>query len=353
MPLLSISLLGTPQITLDGVPTKIPTFRAMPLIAYLALSGQAQTRETLASLLWPDSSLKQALAALRTTLWRLKSAGVGDWIEVDRNEITLNPHNNIEVDVLKFKTLLDKCSTHGHPATQICMFCTPALTEAIKLYQGEFLAGLNISKALTYDDWRMQQSETLENLHLSALERLVRCHRTFGDFNLAIHYARIWISNDRLNENAYFQLLQLYSITDQRTAGISLYKHYKDILLRELGIEPTNELTTLYKQIVSGHSTPATKQKVKTPILLIADIEKAALYWAQVGDKKNDILSTYTNIIKETARRFGGFILQKSDNFITLLFENGQPLHCAVTVHYKLKKTDWGNAGPPNIRMVL
>jgi DNA-binding SARP family transcriptional activator/predicted ATPase len=353
MPQLSISLLGSPQITIDGVHIIIPTSRAIPLIAYLALNGKTLTRETLASLLWTDSSQKRALAALRTTLWRLKSAGLDDWIEVTRNEITLNPHKNIEVDVVKFEALLDKCNTHGHPPSQICLFCTQVITEAIELYRGEFMAGFNISKALTFDDWRMQQSETLESLYLNAIERLVRCHRTFGDFNLAIHYARIWISHDRLNENAYIQLLQLYSITGQRSAGISLYKHYKDILSRELGIEPAEEITAYYKQILTGQSTPAPKQKVKTPVLIIADIEKAAVYWARASEKKNNILSTYTNILKETARRFGGIVLQKSEDNITLLFENGQPLHCAVTIHLKLKKADWGEIGPPNIRMVL
>ena len=113
------------------------------------------------------------------------------WIEMKSH---LNHQKNIEIDVVNFKTFLDQCNDHGHPPSQICLFCTPSLTEAIELYRGEFMKGFNISKALTFDDWRMQQSETLESLHLNALERLVRCHRTFGDFNLAIHYARIWLS---------------------------------------------------------------------------------------------------------------------------------------------------------------
>jgi predicted ATPase len=215
------------------------------------------------------------------------------------------------------------------------------------------MKGFNISRALTFDDWRMQQSETFESLHLDALERLVRCHRTFGDFNLAIQYARVWLSVDRLNENAHSQLLQLYSITGQRTAAISLYKHYKEILYRELGVEPADELKALYRQIASGNSTPIARNRVNTPVFLIADIEKATLYWARVGDKKDHILSTYTNIFKETARRFGGIIIQKTEDNITLLFESGQPLHCAVTIHLMLKKADWGNSDPPNIRMVL
>ncbi len=350
---LYISLLGTPQILLDGVPINISMARAIPMIAYLAITGKSQTREILANLLWTDSTQKQALAALRTTLWRLKITGLEDWITLDRNGIDLNHHRNIEIDVVNFKTILDKCNAHGHPPSQICLYCTPALTEAVELYHGEFMSGFNISKAPTFDDWRMQQSEILQTLQLNALERLVRCHRTFGDFNLAIHYARIWLYFDRLNENVHFQLLQLYSITGQRTAGISLYKHYKEVLSRELRIEPADEMTSLYKQLQSGQSTPVTKQKVTTPVFLIADIEKSAQYWASAGSKKNDILNTYTNIVKETARQFGGRILQKSDDSITLLFENGQPLHCAVTIHLKLKKTVWGDPGPPSIRMVL
>ena len=350
---LYISLLGTPQILVDGFPIKISTARTIPLIAYLAITGKSQTREILASLLWTDSTQKKALAALRTTLWRLKVAGLENWITLDRNKIDLNHHGNIEIDVVNFKTILDKCNSHGHPPSQICLYCTPSLTEAVELYHGDFMSGFNISKAPTFDDWRMQQSEMLQTLQLNALERLVRCHRTFGNFNLAIHYARIWLNLDRLNENAHFQLLQLYSITGQRTAGISFYKHYKEVLSRELGIEPAEEMTSLYKLIQNGQSAPASKQRVKTPVFLIADFEKSALYWANAGSKKNAILYTYTNIVKETARRFGGLILQKSDESITLLFEDGQPLHCAVTIHLKLKNTVWGEPGPPSIRMVL
>lgn len=350
---LSISLLGSPHIELDGEAIKIPTSRAIPMLAYLALNGKTQSRELLAGLLWPESNQKQALAALRTTIWRLKSAGLEDWIVLDRNEIALDPQKNIEVDVLKFKALLERCNTHGHLSSHVCLYCTPALTEAVELYRGEFMAGFNISKAITFDDWRMHQSETLSMLHLDALERLVKCHRTFGDFNLAIHYARLWLSFDHLNEKAQFQLLQLYSITGQRTAGISSYKRYKELLSRELDIEPNEELTVLYKQILTGGPIPVANKTEAAPVFMIADIEKAALYWTRAGNEKNEILATYTNIIKETARHFGGLIVQKSEDNLTLLFENGQPLHCAVTIHLKLKKAGWGPLDPPNIRMVL
>jgi predicted ATPase/DNA-binding SARP family transcriptional activator len=350
---LQIFLLGNPRIILDDVPIHISTARAIPLIAYLAVTGKSQTRDVLANLLWPESTQKQALASLRTTLWRLKVAGLDEWITLDHSEIDLNRHKNISIDVVNFTSLLDKCNTHGHPPSQICLYCTPALTEAVELYNGEFMSGFDISKASTFDDWRMQQNVTLQILHLNALERLVRCHRTFGDFNLAIRYARIWINYDHLNEDAHIQLLRLYSITGQRTAGITLYKHYKEVLSRELGVEPTEELIALYKQIQAGQSTPLSSQKVTNPVFLIADIVNAPQYWTKVGAEKDTIFAAHINIFKDTARRFGGRILQKSDESITLLFENGQPLHCAVTIHMKMRKTEWGDFGPPDIRMVL
>src|SRR4030067_1526862 len=120
MPHLTISLLGPPQMAQDGVPIKIPTYRLIPLIAYLAITGTSQTRETLGSLLWSESSLPHALASLRTTLWRLKSAGLDDWIILEHNEISLNYQKSIEIDVLDFETKINKFTTQGHPSSQLC-----------------------------------------------------------------------------------------------------------------------------------------------------------------------------------------------------------------------------------------
>src|SRR4030066_1640154 len=108
---LTISLLGPPQITLDGVPVKISTLRAIPLLAYLAITGTSQTRETLASLLWSDSTQSHALASLRTTLWRIKSAGLDGWILTENDEISLNYHKSLEIDVVD----LEKRSKNSPP----------------------------------------------------------------------------------------------------------------------------------------------------------------------------------------------------------------------------------------------
>src|SRR4030043_1109633 len=110
MPRLSISLLGTPHIAINGVPVKVSTHRAIPLMSYLAITGVSQSCEALASLLWSDGSLSNALASLRTTLWRLKSTGLQEWLTLDHNEISLNVQKALEVYVMAFTVKLKNCS---------------------------------------------------------------------------------------------------------------------------------------------------------------------------------------------------------------------------------------------------
>jgi predicted ATPase/DNA-binding SARP family transcriptional activator len=353
MPRLIISLFGFPHISLDGTPIEVRTVRAIPLMAYLAIEGGSQSRESVANLLWTDVGQTQALAALRTTLWRLKSAGLAAWIKIDRDTITLTHLGSIQIDIVDFQDLLDKCTHHGHPPTQVCPDCLPLLAEAVELYQGEFMAGYNLSKAPAFDEWRMQQSELLQTFYFNALERLVKGHRTFGDINQAIQYARRWLVSDRLNEDVHLQLMQLYGSTGQRAAAIAQYRHFKNTLSRELGLEPSEEITSVYKHLLSGKAIPRASEVLVSPIFLIADIEKVASSWDQDGLQRKQILDQYTQIVKDTALRFGGHIIQQTEDNITILFEKGQPLHCAVASHRNFKRADWGLAGPPDIRMAL
>ena len=73
---LSISLLGSFQVTLDGKPvTSFESAKVRALLAFLAAqAGQAHTREALAELLWPDHPPGAALADLRHALANLRKA---------------------------------------------------------------------------------------------------------------------------------------------------------------------------------------------------------------------------------------------------------------------------------------
>ena len=71
---LTIALLGAPRIEVDGAPLRVDTRKAVALLAFLAVTGHAHSRDRLTALLWPEYDDDRARAALRRTLSTLKTA---------------------------------------------------------------------------------------------------------------------------------------------------------------------------------------------------------------------------------------------------------------------------------------
>ncbi|MDX1415295.1 MAG: hypothetical protein R3293_13955, partial [Candidatus Promineifilaceae bacterium] len=100
---LSLFLLGPPRVELDGAPLEIGRRKALALLFYLAISGEPQPRDTLATLLWPASSQQNARKALRRDLSELNMALEGNWIIADRENIGLR--GGYWLDVKDFQQL--------------------------------------------------------------------------------------------------------------------------------------------------------------------------------------------------------------------------------------------------------
>jgi len=77
--MLRLALLGPFQATLDGAPVAgLSVGKAQALLGYLAVEAdRPHTRESLATLLWPESRGESSLASLRNALALLRRA-IGD-----------------------------------------------------------------------------------------------------------------------------------------------------------------------------------------------------------------------------------------------------------------------------------
>ncbi|MEM7537614.1 MAG: hypothetical protein AAF639_35920, partial [Chloroflexota bacterium] len=96
---LELFLLGSPQITVAGEQiTTFKTRKIQALLIYLAVTGQAHSRDTLAGLLWSDMPQKNARRSLRQALHGLRQAIDPTWLVVDET-IALNPAISWTVDV--------------------------------------------------------------------------------------------------------------------------------------------------------------------------------------------------------------------------------------------------------------
>src|SRR4051794_25366147 len=111
---LSLALLGTFEVTLDGIPvTTFESVKVRALLAYLAVeAGRTHERTFLAELLWPELPATTSLTYLRHVLGKLKEAlhdtvpGEPRLLLITRDTVALNPSADYRVDIATFTALL-------------------------------------------------------------------------------------------------------------------------------------------------------------------------------------------------------------------------------------------------------
>jgi predicted ATPase/DNA-binding SARP family transcriptional activator len=258
---LALYLLGSPRVELDGEEVHIGRRKALALLAYLAVEGSSRSadasvsvhsRDTLATLLWPEYDQSRARADLRRTLSLLNRMLGDEWIAADRETAGLDPNADLWLDVDAVQERLAECEGHGHATTEACAECVPLLEEAVAVYRDDFLAGFTLKDSLAFDEWQFFQTQGLRDDLARALERLVRYHGDLDEYEAAIAYARRWLALDPINEPVHRHLMALYARAGQQAAALRQYRLCEETLAEELGVPPSPETTALYEQIRGG-----------------------------------------------------------------------------------------------------
>ena len=287
MPNLRFTFFGAPQLLRDGFPIEVDTRKAIALLAYLAVTGQPQRRDTLAALLWPEYSQSKARAGLRRTLSSLNKALDGEGLIIEREAVSLDRSAGAEIDVQQFRALLEQVRAHQHPGGPPCRDCTRLLARAVGLAQADFMAGFTLRDSAEFDDWQYLTSEAFRRELVIALGKLVASLAASREFESAIRYANRQLNLDRLNEEAHRQLMRLYAWSGQRNQALQHYQHCCQIMDEELGVEPLEETAALHEQILANRLPPPPEQlpaesessqlpAVETPLFQVALVGRQA-----------------------------------------------------------------------------
>lgn len=263
MPQLKIYLLGSPRVESNNIMIQMDTRKAFALLAYLAVTAEQHTRDTLATLLWPDYDQTRARAALRRTLSTLKRAVGDDHLVITRESLALQIDDSVWIDSHQFEKLMGECKDRAHAIDKTCI---GRLEEACALYRGDFMAGFTLRDSANFDDWQFFQGDSFKRDLASALQVLLQGYSESGEFEKAIAYGRQWLAIDLLREEAHRALMVNYEWADQHTAALRQYRECVRILEQELGVPPLEETTKIYQSILENQLPPP---EISSPELII------------------------------------------------------------------------------------
>ena len=213
-----LALLGGLEISTPAGPLG-PGASARRLLALIAIHGPT-TRADAAGVLWPEVSDAQALACLRTTLWRAGRCGApllraaGDRLDLARE---------VEVDLHAFRgATLRLVSTRFDDADM----------QAFRSVQGELLPGW-------YDEWVLTERERVRQLRLHGWEVLAAELSGRGRYAGAIDAALHAVELEPLRESAHRVLVETHlregNLVEAQRSG----RAYTELLRDELGAAPS------------------------------------------------------------------------------------------------------------------
>jgi TolB-like protein/DNA-binding SARP family transcriptional activator len=229
--MLSIHLFGGFELTLtDGSTSGHLGSKPQGLLAFLAMSrGAAVPRGQLAGLLWGERdeeharhSLSQALTTIRAALGPAAAVlqSGPDGLQLARD--------GVELDVDLFESAV-------RSRTQA------TLQTACDLYRGEFLDKVDIREP-DFEDWLLSERYRLGELAIGAFDQLLDLQIAAGDVEAAIAPARRLVAMAPLDESAHARLIELYAGLGRRGLAEAHYARCEDLLRRELGRAPGEEL---------------------------------------------------------------------------------------------------------------
>jgi len=266
MALLRLELLGDLQMRSDtGSLVTISAKKSQALLAYLGVKpSQRVSREKIATLLWsstgPDQarqSLRQTLSTLRKELAQLSG---NEKILIEESDLLGLDESLVECDVAAFESLVATGSEE-------------ALSQAAKLYRGDFLDGFVINEE-RFDQWVIAERDRLHRMSLRAHMALLDMQSRRGAVDEAIATAQHSLRIDILQEPVHRALMKLFMQSGDLVNALQQFETCAKVLKRELRIDPDAETKALYNEIVklrSKSSAEGTGEDPRNTVLVVED----------------------------------------------------------------------------------
>jgi DNA-binding SARP family transcriptional activator len=229
----------------------LPSQKAQALLCYLAAeSDRSFARGQIIALLWEESGEREGRNSLSTVLTRLRQSLPIFPLRAEGDTLAWQPSSDVWVDLHEFQAVAQAAQLErgaGGSAQRMQL-----LEQAAGLYRGDFLDGFGVRDSESYDEWLRLERERWQQRWLNVLDQLVEGYAAAGAWDQALGHARRATAADPLQERFHRALMRLHYQAGDRAAALAQYRICRDVLERELGVEPDVETTALHQAITEG-----------------------------------------------------------------------------------------------------
>ena len=249
---------GAFRLVMDGNPIPLSRFRrlkALTLLKFLvAHRGRPVPRESLMELLWPEADPVRAGANLRVVLHSLRrglepdlSKGEASSFVFTRGDLVyLAPSGVIWVDGEEFVQ-------RARHATRLAAEnrneeAVVEYRRAVTLYVGDYM------EDEPYSDWCLFEREHLKEVYINLHKQMASVLTEMGDVDEAVKSYRAALDIDHAREEVHRRLIRLLLQNGRRDEAVRQYETCRRVLREELGVEPTRETESTYREMLAQTS---------------------------------------------------------------------------------------------------
>jgi DNA-binding SARP family transcriptional activator len=228
-----VLLVGGFQVLRGTRPIVLPA-TAQRVIAFLTLGERPVERSRLAGTLWPEGDESRAGANLRSALWRIRKED-GGLVSTDGAYVAIG--RSVSSDVRDGMALARRLADPSVPVG------------------GDELERIDLFAELLpnwYDEWTAPWRQRYDQVRVHALESMCVRLASLGLFERSVEVGLVAVAVQPLRESAHEALIRAHVAEGNRGEAILQYRACRDVLRRELGIEPSHELQELLEHLLAG-----------------------------------------------------------------------------------------------------
>lgn len=218
------------------------------LLEYMiAFRDRQISQDELIALIYPDEKSANPAGALKTLVYRIRNMlddlqyiSSHDMILVSRGTYSWNNELDFELDVDRFEQLCRKADSPWTQSEERLDCCLAAAA----LYGGDFLP------KSSGEEWVVPFSIYYHSMYIRLVHTTVELLEGEGRWEEVVSLCERAIQVDAYEEFFYYHLILALSKTGQHQAALNQYKKMYDIFYTQIGVTPSPELTSLYKEII-------------------------------------------------------------------------------------------------------